>query len=329
MIGLNWLIRMNKKDLNGILADESGLGKTIQILAFLSHLKELGMEVPHLIIVPPISILKWEKEIKTWCPDLKFLRYDGSRDCRRKLREKILQEGEEIQEAVQFDIILTTITKVISRNDDREFFKKLKFHYIIFDEAHHVLLKNTGRSTYQNLMQIKTSRRLLLTGNLIQDKNDLEEIIPMLEFVMPKLFEDKKAFLKKVLSIFPKPRNGQEVDSKYKNEMSNLAKRILKPFVLKRKKSDAQIQNELHVLPLSTKDVCKYFDLNDVNLDYQSLVTYDLFQRTYQPELQTRNFGKDSLPSAASLKKLKLLLDAKWREFRTSGPGLTKSSKYL
>ena len=317
MIGLNWLIRMNKKGLNGILADESGLGKTIQILAFLSHLKELGMEEPepHLIIVQPNSILKWEKEISTWCPDLKFLRYDGSKEYRRQLRQKILQRE------VQFDIILTTIYKVISTADEREFFKKLEFHHMIFDEAHHVLLKNTGRSTYQNLMQIKTSRRLLVTGNLIEDKNDLEELLPMLEFVMPKIFEDKKSFLKEVLSMFPKARNGHHEDSKYKNEMINLAKGILIPFVLKRKKSNVQIQNELHVLPLSTKDVCKYFDLNDVDLDYQSLVNFDLFQRTYKCKLQDSN-------RAAGNQKLKMLLDAKWREFRLTGAGLTKSSKY-
>lgn len=43
---------MHKQQLNGILADEMGLGKTIQAISFLAHLKELGDEGPHLIIVP-------------------------------------------------------------------------------------------------------------------------------------------------------------------------------------------------------------------------------------------------------------------------------------
>ncbi len=43
---------MHKQSLNGILADEMGLGKTIQAISFLAHLKELGDEGPHLIIVP-------------------------------------------------------------------------------------------------------------------------------------------------------------------------------------------------------------------------------------------------------------------------------------
>ena len=43
---------MHKQSVNGILADEMGLGKTIQSIAFIAHLKEMGDEGPHLIIVP-------------------------------------------------------------------------------------------------------------------------------------------------------------------------------------------------------------------------------------------------------------------------------------
>jgi SWI/SNF-related matrix-associated actin-dependent regulator 1 of chromatin subfamily A len=56
MIGLNWLALMHKQTLNGILADEMGLGKTIQTIAFLAHLKEMGDEGPHLIIVPSSTL---------------------------------------------------------------------------------------------------------------------------------------------------------------------------------------------------------------------------------------------------------------------------------
>ena len=58
MIGLNWLVLMHKQSLNGILADEMGLGKTIQAISFLAHLKEMGDEGPHLIIVPSSTMGK-------------------------------------------------------------------------------------------------------------------------------------------------------------------------------------------------------------------------------------------------------------------------------
>lgn len=49
---------MHKQSVNGILADEMGLGKTIQAIAFLAHLKEMGDEGPHLIIVPSSTMGK-------------------------------------------------------------------------------------------------------------------------------------------------------------------------------------------------------------------------------------------------------------------------------
>ena len=69
---------MHKQSLNGILADEMGLGKTIQAIAFLAHLKEVGDEGPHLIIVPSSTMDNWQKELATWCPTLKVLNYYGS-----------------------------------------------------------------------------------------------------------------------------------------------------------------------------------------------------------------------------------------------------------
>ena len=156
MIGLNWLVLMHKQSLNGILADEMGLGKTIQSISFLAHLKALGDEGPHLIIVPSSTMDKWQKELKLWCPELKILNYYGSQDERRHMRLQI------VQELVEYDIILTTYNMVVSSADDRVLFRKLDFHYVIFDEAH--MLKNMATTRYENLMRVQASRKLLLTG---------------------------------------------------------------------------------------------------------------------------------------------------------------------
>ena len=61
-----------------------------------------------------------------------------------------------VNEEVEFDIILTTYNMVISSADDRVLFRKLDFHYVIFDEAH--MLKNMATSRYENLMRVRASR---------------------------------------------------------------------------------------------------------------------------------------------------------------------------
>lgn len=35
---MDWLVNLHKKNLNGILADETGLGKTVQTVAYMAHL---------------------------------------------------------------------------------------------------------------------------------------------------------------------------------------------------------------------------------------------------------------------------------------------------
>ena len=184
---------MHKQSLNGILADEMGLGKTIQAIAFLAHLKEMGDEGPHLIIVPSSTMDNWQKEFATWCPSIKLLNYYGSQDERRHMRVQI------VHDKVDYDVILTTYNMVISSPDDRVLFRKLDFHYVIFDEAH--MLKNMATSRYENLMRVQAARKLLLTGTPLQ--NNLVELMSLLVFVMPDMFANKKEHLKKMFSMFP------------------------------------------------------------------------------------------------------------------------------
>ncbi|XP_059083286.1 SWI/SNF-related matrix-associated actin-dependent regulator of chromatin subfamily A containing DEAD/H box 1 homolog [Tigriopus californicus] len=241
MIGLNWLALMHKQALNGILADEMGLGKTIQAIGFLAHLKETGDKGPHLIIVPSSTMENWQKEMETWCPSLKVLNYYGSQDERRHMRLQI------VNEETEFDVILTTYNMVISSPDDRVLFRKLEFHYVIFDEAH--MLKNMATSRYENLMRVQASRKLLLTGTPLQ--NNLVELMSLLVFVMPEMFANKKEQLKKMFSIFPRNQedNGR---SKYEKDRIAHAKRIMKPFFLRRLKSEV-----LTELPKKTEEVIR------------------------------------------------------------------------
>lgn len=60
--GLNWLMKQEESPLNGgILADEMGMGKTIQVISLLvtkSHIR------PNLIVCPTVAIIQWMEELK-------------------------------------------------------------------------------------------------------------------------------------------------------------------------------------------------------------------------------------------------------------------------
>ncbi|CAK9301377.1 unnamed protein product [Gordionus sp. m RMFG-2023] len=193
--GINWLNLLFKMGMNGILADEMGLGKTVQILAFLQFLLENGIKGPILIIVPASTLDNWTSEISIWCPVSKITIYYGSQS-ERKDQRFFLTEENGLQ---QLDIILTTYAMVSSTADDKNFFKRILFTYVIFDEAH--MLKNMTSIRYKYLMKIKAKYRVLLTGTPIQ--NNLMELMSLMQFILPdKIFEEKTEELKTVFSAY-------------------------------------------------------------------------------------------------------------------------------
>lgn len=64
--GVKWMISLWQNGLNGILADQMGLGKTIQTIAFLAHLKGKGLDGPYLIIAPLSTLSNWINEIERY-----------------------------------------------------------------------------------------------------------------------------------------------------------------------------------------------------------------------------------------------------------------------
>ncbi|KAM9360072.1 SWI/SNF-related matrix-associated actin-dependent regulator of chromatin subfamily A containing DEAD/H box 1A [Symphorus nematophorus] len=223
LIGLKWLLLLHEHKLSGILADEMGLGKTIQAIAFLSQLYENGIDGPHLITVPSSTLDNWVRELKLWCPSLKVLIYYGSMEERRYLRHDILNED------VEFNVIVTTYNLAIGNDNDRSLFRKLRLKYAVFDEGH--MLKNMNSLRYRHLMAINAEHRLLLTGTPLQ--NNLLELMSLLNFIMPSMFSSSTTQLSKMFSM-----KSHEEQSRFERDRISQAKLIMKPFILRRVKSE-------------------------------------------------------------------------------------------
>ena len=265
--GLNWLIMMNRNLVNGILADEMGLGKTVQTIAFLTYLCEqdpLRKKGPHIIIVPASTLDNWLRELSFWAPGMKVICYYGSQD-ERKIQRKDIFKCMKFQDEVEkggicsesdrpFDVVLTTYTCSMSSSDDRMTMRKIKFQYAVFDEGH--MVKNMNSQRYQQLSKINAKRRLLLTGTPLQ--NNLLELISLLKFIMPSLF-DRNQTADALTQIFGNA-DLLKNESEYMKSKVEQAREIMKPFVLRRLKI-----NTLLDLPPKTSSVeqCKMNDFHE------------------------------------------------------------------
>uniref|UniRef100_A0A1I7SBV9 Helicase SWR1 n=1 Tax=Bursaphelenchus xylophilus TaxID=6326 RepID=A0A1I7SBV9_BURXY len=181
LVGLQWLFSLYEKNLNGILADEMGLGKTIQTIALFAHLAaEHSVWGPHLIVVPTSVILNWEMEFKKWCPSVKVLTYFGSAKERAEKRKGWMANK-------SFDVCITSY-KLYTQ--DVRCFKRKQWQYLVLDEAQHI--KNFESQRWQSLINLRTRRRLLLTGTPLQ--NNLLELWSLLHFLMPRVFTSRDDF---------------------------------------------------------------------------------------------------------------------------------------
>nr|XP_004236584.1 chromatin-remodeling ATPase INO80 [Solanum lycopersicum] len=226
--GLQWLVNCYEQGLNGILADEMGLGKTIQAMAFLAHLaEEKNIWGPFLVVAPASVLNNWADEIGRFCPDLKTLPYWGGLQERVVLRKNINPKRLYRRDA-GFHILITSYQLLVS---DEKYFRRVKWQYMVLDEAQAIKSANSIR--WKTLLSFNCRNRLLLTGTPVQ--NNMAELWALLHFIMPTLFDSHEQFNE----WFSKgiENHAEHGGSLNEHQLSRLHA-ILKPFMLRRVKKD-------------------------------------------------------------------------------------------
>ncbi|KAI5162586.1 chromatin-remodeling ATPase INO80 [Nematocida ausubeli] len=218
--GLEWLVSLYDQGINGMLADEMGLGKTVQAISFLAHLAENeNIWGPFLVITPASTLHNWAQEFSKFAPALKVISYWGAVAERKGLR-KTWQQRKLQREDAPFHVVITSYQLAVS---DEKYFSKIKWQYMVLDEAQ--AIKSSSSTRWKTLLSFKARSRLLLTGTPIQ--NTLQELWALLHFIMPTLFDSHGEF-----SEWFKIEDGDSVTEAARLRM------VLQPFMLRREKKD-------------------------------------------------------------------------------------------
>ncbi|GAV82930.1 SNF2_N domain-containing protein/Helicase_C domain-containing protein [Cephalotus follicularis] len=231
--GVKWLISLWTNGLNGILADQMGLGKTIQTIGFLSHLKGNGMDGPYLVIAPLSTLSNWLSEISRFVPSMNAIIYHGDQKTRDELRRKHMPKTV----GPKFPVVITSYE--VAMNDARRCLRHYNWKYIVVDEGHR--LKNSKCKLVKELRYLNTSNKLLLTGTPLQ--NNLAELWSLLNFILPDIFSSLEEF-ESWFDLTGKCKNEameEEFEEKRRTQVIFKLHAILRPFLLRRMKSDVEL----------------------------------------------------------------------------------------
>ncbi|KAH7883708.1 SNF2 family N-terminal domain-containing protein [Phlebopus sp. FC_14] len=233
--GLNWLATLYEQGINGILADEMGLGKTVQSISLIAYLAEVhDIWGPFLVVAPASTLHNWQQEITRFVPGLKALPYWGNVKDRTTLRKFWSKKEISYDKDAPFHVLITSYQLV---TQDQQYFQRVKWQYMILDEAQNI--KNASSVRWKTLLGFQCRNRLLLTGTPIQ--NSMQELWALLHFIMPSLFDSHDEFNE----WFSKDieNAAENKGSKLNEHQLRRLHMILKPFMLRRVKR--HVQNEL------------------------------------------------------------------------------------
>jgi chromatin-remodeling ATPase INO80 len=232
--GLNWLVNLYEQGINGILADEMGLGKTVQSISVMGYLAEQhNVWGPFLVIAPASTLHNWQQEVTKFVPSIKVLPYWGNAKDRKILRKFWDRKHITYNKDSEFHVLVTSYQLVVQ---DAQYFQKIKWQYMILDEAQ--AIKSSSSSRWKTLLGFSCRNRLLLTGTPIQ--NNMQELWALLHFIMPTLFDSHDEFS----DWFSKDiESHAQSNTKLNQDQLKRLHMILKPFMLRRVK--AHVQKEL------------------------------------------------------------------------------------
>ena len=221
---MSWLDYLERLGLNGCLADDMGLGKSVQVIARLVQEKEQVDEEDNLttLLIAPTSVVgNWQKEITKFAPHLKAMVHHGGNRIQTTAEFKAACE--------QYDVVISSFT--LARKDEK-LLNSIKWQRIVLDEAQNI--KNPKAAQTKAILKLSAKHRLALTGTPVE--NRLLDLWSIFNFLNPG-YLGKQAQFRKSFEI-PIQKDNNKVKS-------TTLKKLVEPLILRRVKTDQSIISDL------------------------------------------------------------------------------------
>ncbi|KAL0081124.1 SNF2 family N-terminal domain-containing protein [Phycomyces blakesleeanus] len=228
--GIGWMVQQEKLNdfKGGVLADEMGMGKTIQTIALLLSDKKK----PNLVIAPTVALIQWKREIETHTNNaLSVNLFHGASK---------LDDTESLE---KYDVVLTTYSTMENSFRRQEFgsrrkgelikeksiIHKIHWHRIILDEAHNI--KDRSCNTARAVFNLNSNFKWSLSGTPLQ--NRVGELYSLIRFMQADPFSYyfcTKCPCKSITWKFTDRRNCDECGHKPMDHLCWWNNEVLKPI---------------------------------------------------------------------------------------------------
>ncbi|MGZ3732871.1 MAG: DEAD/DEAH box helicase, partial [Parachlamydiaceae bacterium] len=176
----------------------------------------------HMLVVCPTSVIyHWQEKLAAYLPNARVYTFYGSNRSLDGFQN-------------EYDILLTSY--VICRIENK-LLKQIPFELAVFDEIQ--LAKNHNSRLHATLLEINSKMRIGLTGTPIE--NHLRELKALFDIALPLYMPSETDYRE----FFVKP-----IEKEGDWSRKRLLSRMIKPFVMRRKKGDVLVD-----LPEKTEEV--------------------------------------------------------------------------
>jgi len=220
--GVAWLQYLESLGLNPLLADDMGLGKSVEVIAHLVHEKnEMADAGPTLLIAPTSVLGNWRKEFERFAPHLRTLTHHGP--------ARIKDAREFAAARASCDVVITSFA--LARLDEK-LLRGQEWRRVVVDEAQNI--KNPQSAQAKAIAKLPAHRRVALTGTPVE--NRLLDLWSIFNFLNPGYLGKEAQF-----------RKSFEAPIQKDNDPGTAAtlKRLVEPFILRRVKTDKSIIDDL------------------------------------------------------------------------------------